>query len=293
MISKQSTLYLTLLLAVISSTAFCAPKDSSKPTQVAPKTKFWVFREDCFDMLLNQHTTTSDCISFTISKGLSLGIIAGSFLYKAPQIYKIVQNKSVAGISLSSYYFALMMVLVSLGYNIHIKAPIDTYAENISIVVQNFLLIVLHWMYNPATNLVAALGAGLFFAGSGYVLLLDFLPNAFYDGIGVVNIVLLFLSFIPQIYSNWRNQSTGVLASVTIFLSFAGSAARVFTTLKEVNDILLLAYFIAATAMNGILLAQIAIYGDGKKVTEAPKEKGTEGRRDGSVSKERKKPKRD
>lgn len=49
-------------------------------------------------------------------------------------------------------------------------------------------------------------------------------------------IPIMILSRIPQIVSNFKAKSTGQLALLTWLLNFGGSAARVFTTLQEVND---------------------------------------------------------
>jgi mannose-P-dolichol utilization defect protein 1 len=59
-----------------------------------------------------------------------------------------------------------------------------------------------------------------------------------------------------------------------VFNYLLGSLARVFTTLQEVDDKLILYSFIAAFALNAILAAQMAYYWNGsggntKKVKEA------------------------
>lgn len=283
------------VLALLSLCNFALSKEASTKESATkgPNTVLFVFREDCYNMLLNQHTITGECISYSISRALNLGIIAGSLLYKAPQIIKILQKTSVEGISITSYYFQFAMVLVSLFYNIHIKAPIATYGENISIFFQNALLIILHWKFNPKTNAITSFLVGAFFAGFSFVLYSDILPEYVWEGVGIANIVLLYLSLCPQIYENWKNKSTGVLAVITVFLSFAGSIARVFTTIKEVEDRLLLILFISATFLNLIVLLQIFIYGD-KSSTIKPSERTTESGKRLEKSPERKnKPKRE
>jgi mannose-P-dolichol utilization defect 1 len=41
---------------------------------------------------------------------------------------------------------------------------------------------------------------------------------------------------VPQILQNFRNRSTGQLALLSYLLAFAGSLARVFTTLQQANN---------------------------------------------------------
>lgn len=215
-------------------------------------------------MLINEHKTTSECVKFTISKGLNMGIIAGSLLYKVPQITKILGAKSVEGIALSSFYTQLVMVMVSISYNLYLKSPIDTYAENLSVLVQTVILIILHWVFNPKTSkacVVASLGA---FAGISYVLFGGILPARYYDYIGFTNVVLTIMATLPQIITNFKNKSTGQLAFLTVFLAFAGNAARIFTTVQTVNDPLLIAMFSVGVFLQGVIILQILILGGAK-----------------------------
>jgi len=59
---------------------------------------------------------------------------------------------------------------------------------------------------------------------------------------------------------NIKNKSTGQLAWLTIFLAWAGNAARLFTTANDVGDFKLLAMYLLAFTTQLILLAQFVIY---------------------------------
>eukprot|EP00741_Cyanophora_paradoxa_P003375 tig00000692_g3280.t1 len=48
------------------------------------------------------------CLSFVVSRVLSIGIIAGSVLVKVPQILKIVRARSAEGLSLSMFCLELV-----------------------------------------------------------------------------------------------------------------------------------------------------------------------------------------
>lgn len=75
--------------------------------------KFFIFREDCFNKFVNNHDfSDTDCIKFTISKGIGLAIVVGSAIVKLPQILKIVSNGSVEGISAMSYYIEVSATLL-------------------------------------------------------------------------------------------------------------------------------------------------------------------------------------
>lgn len=65
-----------------------------------------------------------------------------------------------------------------------------------------------------------------------------------------------------QIWVNVKNGSTGQLSFLTLFLTFGGSVARIFTTLQETPDDLIMFYsFLVAGSLNGILVSQFIWYG--------------------------------
>ena len=67
------------------------------------------------------------------------------------------------------------------------------------------------------------------------------------------------------------NKSTGELAFVTYVMNFAGSSARIFTTLKELGpDVVLLLGYGSAALLNLIIVIQIMYYGSGKPTKKAP-----------------------
>lgn len=247
-----------------------APSASVKGSQ--PKLKYFVFTEECFNKL-SQGQLDVDCIKLTISKTISYGIIGGSLLYKAPQIIKVISAGSVEGLSLSSFYFQLIMTLISIGYNLHLKAHITTYAENISVMVQTAILIILHWKLNPKTSTACVIASTAMFSAIGGVMYLDILPDLIYQGIGITNIVLFILAVTPQIKMNYQNKSTGQLAFITTFMAWAGNMARVFTTSQEVKDPLLMAFFIIGAVLNGIVVLQFFIYKGAAKPKKDEKKK--------------------
>jgi len=83
------------------------------------------------------------------------------------------------------------------------------------------------------------------------------------------NIVVLIASRVPQIYSTFQAKSAGQLALLTWLLNFAGTAARVFTTLSSfrtgVDEMILLSFGLAFF-LNGTIVFQILYYGSPQKV---------------------------
>jgi len=126
-----------------------------------------------------------------------MGVIAGSFLYKLPQILKIQKAKSVEGIPLSSLYLQLIMPMVTMSLFIHSKAPVINYLENISIFAQSAIVVMQHWKFYKNTSTGCIIGSTIFFIGIGYALLGDILPDQFYLYIATINIILLLAASVP------------------------------------------------------------------------------------------------
>ncbi|KAG7130020.1 Mannose-P-dolichol utilization defect 1 protein like [Verticillium longisporum] len=75
-------------------------------------------------------------------------------------------------------------------------------------------------------------------------------------GAGVVGVA----SKIPQILAIWQEGGTGQLSAFTVFNYLVGSLTRIFTTLQEVDDKLILYGFIAGFALNAVLATQMVYY---------------------------------
>ncbi|KAJ2341411.1 hypothetical protein GGF43_006178 [Coemansia sp. RSA 2618] len=84
-----------------------------------------------------------------------------------------------------------------------------------------------------------------------------------------LTIPLVISSRIPQILAIHKNKSTGQLSAFAVFNYFFGTAVRLFTTLVEVDDSLVLLGFVLAVVANGILAAQMLYFWN----APAPKEK--------------------
>ena len=61
---------------------------------------------------------------------------------------------------------------------------------------------------------------------------------------GFIISLLAISARLPQVLTNFKNKSTGQLSIVTSTLNFLGVAARIFTTIQEVNDPLVLVIFL-------------------------------------------------
>lgn len=242
-------------------------------------------------LVLDINLESTECLKLAISKGLGLGIIAASSIVKIPQILKLLSSKSSSGISFLSYFLETSAYLISLAYNYRQGFPFSTYGETALIAVQNVVIAVLVLNYSGKSAGAAVFVAGL--AASGAAL---FAPNIldmqtlsyFQAGAGVLGVA----SKLPQIVAVWQEGGTGQLSAFAVSISISisiiiipiripyhscsrytnscmwkqvfnyllGSLSRIFTTLQEVDDKLILYGFIAGFALNAILAAQMVYY---------------------------------
>lgn len=241
----------------------------------------------CYKNLIHDiQITDSSCLKLAISKGLGIGIIGASAVVKIPQLLKLLNSQSAAGISFLAYALETASYLISLAYNARQGFPFSTYGETALIAVQNVAIAVLVLKYSgqsaAAAGFVAALGAAgyaLFNAGVVDMKMLGYLQA----GAGVLGVA----SKVPQIATVWRQGGTGQLSAfavswdvvalvasrlgpvlmMLILLVFSqvfnylfGSLSRIFTTIQEVDDNLILYGFIAGFALNAILAFQMVYY---------------------------------
>ncbi|KAH0538266.1 hypothetical protein FGG08_005137 [Glutinoglossum americanum] len=236
---------------------------------------------DCYRILfLDLDPNSPVCLKLLISKALGIGIIAASSIVKVPQILKLLSSGSAQGVSFLSYALETAGYTISLAYNVRQGFPFSTYGETALIAVQNVVIAVLVLRFSgkgaEAAGFVAALavlGAALFredVVGGGIL-------SVFQVAAGLLGVV----SKAPQIWTVWKEGGTGQLSAFAVFNYLLGSLTRIFTTLQEVDDKLILYSFIAAFTLNAILAAQMAYYwnsGDrvaSKKVAVGPSKDST------------------
>ncbi|KAI1191901.1 hypothetical protein F5B17DRAFT_381425 [Nemania serpens] len=219
-----------------------------------------IIGETCYKtLILDLDPTDSECLKLAISKGLGIGIIGASSIVKVPQIIKLVQSKSASGVSFLSYLLETTSYLVTLAYNIRNGFPFSTFGETALILGQNVIITVLVLNYSGRASVaalfVAALAAGFATLFSQNVIDMQTL-GYLQAGAGVLGVA----SKVPQIAAIFQEGGTGQLSAFTVFNYLAGSLSRIFTTLQEVDDKLILYGFIAGFTLNCVLAAQMVYY---------------------------------
>uniref|UniRef100_A0A6B2LIX0 Mannose-P-dolichol utilization defect 1 protein homolog n=1 Tax=Arcella intermedia TaxID=1963864 RepID=A0A6B2LIX0_9EUKA len=194
-----------------------------------------------------------------VSKVLGYAIIVGSSIVKFPQIHNIWRSRSAEGLAVSMFVMELIGYVITVTYNIVNEFPFSTWGETFFVTIQNVVILYLIEAYTTKNffqlfALFGGLGAFLISA------LIGVLPYKILSTLQMATIFIFSSSRIPQISSNFKNKSTGQLSMVTFLLSFVGGLARIFTTIQEVDDMIILVTFIIATILNGTVFFQILLY---------------------------------
>ncbi|KAI9136761.1 hypothetical protein BKA69DRAFT_99831 [Paraphysoderma sedebokerense] len=225
-----------------------------------------IIGKKCFkSLLLDFDYTDVPCLKLFLSKGLGIGIVVFGAIVKVPQILKILSSKSAAGLSFPAYVLESLAAIITVAYNVNNKNPFNTYGETAFICFQNIIIMLLMGLYRRQYSL-SYLTLVSSFAAS-YVLFASNLiqPNVLQYLQGLT-IPLSISSKIPQIFTIYKEGHTGQLSAFTIFAFFAGSVARVFTTMQEVNDGLILLSFALTSILNAVLVLQLMYYWNVKPV---------------------------
>lgn len=121
-----------------------------------------------------------------MSKALSIGILLGSFSLKVPQIMTMVKGKTAQGLSFPSMVMEILLLTLSIGYNLHYGYPVTAYAENVVILFQAYVIFYLAWQYKRVHSNNFFVGAGL-----GLVVLIMFLTDQMPEEVYVYNQLLV------------------------------------------------------------------------------------------------------
>ena len=223
-----------------------------------------------------------DCLKLLISKLLGYAIITGALIVKLPQILKLLASHRADSIAPSMFVIENIGYTISAAYNGRMGYPFSTYGESVFLLLQGFVLVFLVFKYNgqlnatfwSATAAYAAFAYAVFFLASSTQL----------ATLQSLSIPLFASSRLPQIYNNWKEQSTGQLAFITTALNALGSLARVYTTVQEVGDPIMYVGVVVSTLLNGIILLQMLWYwnnsssgGGGKSKAAGATKKGKSG----------------
>lgn len=218
-----------------------------------------------------------DCFKALLSKVLGYGIVAGSIFVKIPQILKLLSNRSGAGINIFSVFLELTAITLNLSYNFVKGFPFSSWGDVSFLAVQTAVIAALVLYYNGL--IVQVVAFLLSYVVVSYVLMGGITPIDVLWSLQVLNIPILITGKMSQAYTNFSNGNTGQLSAITCFMLFFGSLARVFTSIQETGDSLIIITYVLSTLSNGVIVAQLLYYWNvgagGKKITTKSKQTKT------------------
>ncbi|KAI5759121.1 MPDU1 [Gulo gulo luscus] len=219
--------------------------------------------EKCYDQIfVHWDLLHVPCLKILLSKGLGLGIVAGSLLVKLPQVFKILRAKSAEGLSLQSVMLELVALTGTMVYSITNNFPFSSWGEALFLMLQTVTIcfLVLHYRGQTVQGVT-------FLATYALVLLLllsPLTPLALITLLQASNMPAVVVGRLLQAATNYRNGHTGQLSAVTVFLLFAGSLARIFTSIQETGDLLMAGTFVVSSLCNGLIAGQLLFYWNAK-----------------------------
>ncbi|XP_004398554.1 mannose-P-dolichol utilization defect 1 protein [Zalophus californianus] len=223
--------------------------------------------EECYDQIFVQWDLLHvACLKILLSKGLGLGIVAGSLLVKLPQVFKILRAKSAEGLSLQSVMLELVALTGTMVYSITNNFPFSSWGEALFLMLQTVTICFLVLHYRGQT--VKGVTFLTCYALALLLLLSPLTPLALVTLLQASNVPAVVLGRLLQAATNYRHGHTGQLSAVTVFLLFGGSLARIFTSIQETGDLLMAGTFVVSSLCNGLIAAQLLFYWNAKPPRE-------------------------
>lgn len=193
-----------------------------------------------------------------LSKSLGYGIIAGSVLVKVPQILKILGNRSAAGINILAVILEIFAITLNLSYSFVKGFPFSAWGDSSFLAVQTVFIAALVLHYNSTrANVVSFIVSYLAIC---YGLMGGPTSVEVLWSLQALNIPILIAGKMSQAFTNYSNGSTGQLSAITCFMLFFGSLARIFTSVQETGDSIIILTYCVSTLTNGIIVLQLLYY---------------------------------
>ncbi|KAM3186970.1 hypothetical protein ACTXT7_003262 [Hymenolepis weldensis] len=215
--------------------------------------------EKCVNTYMKDHDFfNAECFKILLSKCLGYGIVVGASLVKLPQLIKIVRCGSAEGLSMTAQILELVCYTSTSAYSLYLRFPFSTFGDSVFLLVQSAIIafLTISWEMSYLYGLVFL---------SAYVGFLAYtlspvIPLSVLAWMQFANTPITAISRGLQIFENYRNGSTGQLSALSVWLMTAGSLARIFTSVQETGDKLVILNFVVSSFVNIILSAQIIYY---------------------------------
>jgi mannose-P-dolichol utilization defect protein 1 len=215
---------------------------------------------ECFESLVvDLDFSNVSCLKLAISKALGLGIVVGSSLVKLPQVLKIAGSGSADGISFLGILLELIAITFSGVYSYSNNFPFSSYGESVFLAIQTTVIGLLVLAFSQGK--LKAILFGALYAGAVWSLMNPVITPVELLWYGqAANIPMILLGKLIQIMTNFRNGHTGQLSAVTCFLLSLGAIARIFTSVQETGDNIVILTYVCSSVVNTIIALQVIFY---------------------------------
>ncbi|KAK2984067.1 hypothetical protein RJ640_012018 [Escallonia rubra] len=163
-----------------------------------------------------------DCLLPLISKLLGYCIVAASTTVKVPQILKILQHKSVRGLSVIAFELEVIGYTIALAYCLHKGLPFSAYGELAFLLIQAIILVAIIYYFSQPIAMKTWIRA-LLYSALAPTILAGRIDPILFEALYASQHAIFFCARVPQIWENYKNKSTGELSFLTSLMNFAGS----------------------------------------------------------------------
>ncbi|XP_063708463.1 LOW QUALITY PROTEIN: mannose-P-dolichol utilization defect 1 protein homolog [Culicoides brevitarsis] len=230
-----------------------------------------ILSEQCYDKYFVEFNMLDvECFKALLSKVLGIGLIAGSMLVKVPQIIKIWNAKSATGINIVSVLLDLVAITCHMAYSYVSGFPFTSWGDTSFLAIQTALIAALVFLYSGKPNVSVIFT--VLYGVICYVLMGGFTPKNLLWSAQGLNIPILF-GKLSQAVTNFKAKSTGQLSAITCFMLFFGSLARIFTSVQETGDSMMILTYLASSFANAVIVFQLVLYWNSDKVASGDEKK--------------------
>ncbi|KAK4878975.1 hypothetical protein RN001_007121 [Aquatica leii] len=218
-----------------------------------------VLTPECYtEYFTNFNFFNTACFKTTLSKCLGVVLILGAVLVKVPQILKIYNSKSGAGINISSVSLDLSAITIFMSYSFVKGFPFTAWGDSFFLAVQTLIIAILVLYYSGSSS--NAISYLIMYLIVCFVMMSGITPVGFLWTLQGFNIPILLTGKLSQAYTNYKNGTTGQLSAVTLIMLFGGSFARIFTSIQETGDSMVILTYIMSSSANFVLVYQLWYY---------------------------------
>ena len=225
---------------------------------VADTCSYLLTEHCCHQFVYDFNIMDGACVKQAVTKGMGYGIIVASTLVKLPQVIKILKAKSGAGISVLGVLLEVLAISFNASYSFAKKYPFTAWGESLFLLFETALIAFLvMWFDGQRTR---GFAFAVIHSAFLFVLMSGMAPVSVLWSLQACTLPLAVSGKMIQAYKNLKNGHTGQMSALTAWLLFLGCMARVFTSIQETGDQLIITTYIVASAANFVQVAQIHYY---------------------------------